>query len=148
VNDKELNEQRAKMRKVRWEEVLNSVDVSEDMSSGAIVRLEGYKNIKECAEELGLSVYRVRQLYWNKEFTECKKVGKLIFISNKDVTRVKEEREKKKEGSKELDRERMMKRIQKSAEVMLEVVKGIKSLKGDEKRVIVEFLSMFGGEQE
>jgi len=147
MNDKELKELREKMSSEIWNEVLSSVEIGEDSSRNVVVKVKGYWNIKESAKELGLSVYRVRQLYWNKEFKVCKKVGKLIFISEEDVKRVKEERESKKEGSKELDRERMMKRIQKSSEVMLEVVKGIKSLKGEEKRIIVEFLSMFGGEE-
>jgi len=108
--------------------------------------IEGYIDINEAAVVLDRSVYRVRQLYWDKRLGVEKRVGKRIFLKRSEVEKYKIVQNSRKVRNSGLEKRRFGTRVVKSAETMMELVEYDKTIEAGLKRVIMELLRKYKNE--
>ena len=116
--------------------------------SGSKIEIEGKIDIEGAGKELGLSVYRVRQLYWEGKLGEGKKVGKKIYLNKEVVERLVEVRSRVEEESSGLDERRLGKRVVRSCEVVGKVLEVDKSVDSELRGKIKELLGKWSKEGE
>lgn len=112
------------------------------------VKVEGKIDIEGAGKELGLSIYRVRQLYWEGRLGEGTKVGKKIYLEKSKVEELVKEREEKEVESSGLEGRRLGKRVVKSCEVIMEVLSVDREVNSELKKSIVELLGKYKKEGE
>ena len=110
--------------------------------------VKGKMDLESAGKVLELSIYRVRQIYWEGKLGEGKKVGKKIYVDKGLVEKLVMERSKEEEESNGLEERRLGKRVVKSCEVIEKVLDVDKEVKDDLRKALKELLVKWSKEGE
>ena len=102
-----------------------------------------YCDINEVADILQLSIYRIRQMYWEGRFKDTKKGEKKVYISRAEVVALKRLKETKVVRSTVLSDARTQHRLEKSVEVLKNLVKADSRVNPELKRQITELMGKY-----
>ena len=90
--------------------------------SAKIVDNKKYSDVTEASLIIDLSIPRIRQLIWSKEFVTEKKFAGKSFIERKELEEFVAKRRAKREARKELSERRLQARRIKALETVLSIV--------------------------
>uniref|UniRef100_A0A6M3L4J1 Putative DNA binding, helix-turn-helix domain containing protein n=1 Tax=viral metagenome TaxID=1070528 RepID=A0A6M3L4J1_9ZZZZ len=120
--------------------------VKKSTQSSTRVNKSAYYDLKETATVLNRSIYRIRQMYWEGKFKTAKKVERRVYIAREEVEQLKSEQKERVVQSTELTEQRLYKRIVKSTETIMLLVKTDQQLTTTEKNTILQVLTRYNKE--
>lgn len=111
------------------------------------VSREGFVTVKEAAALINRSEYRIRQLVWEDKLSKTIEVmvgnRKRVLIEKNELLQLKTERKEHTGKTNKVNLQRLGRRVQKSAELMITRVKADKQLAAVEKKRIVQVLGEY-----